>query len=68
MVENRSSIFGTIAIILGASGLGLGMFSVINFQVVTGPQGSPGQDGRHGQLSDGWEQQSSRQFRMGSGK
>lgn len=34
MVENRSSIFGIIALILGATGVGLGAFSVINF-----PQG-----------------------------
>ena len=45
MVENRSSIFGIIALILGAGGLGLGAFSVVNFQVVDGPQGLPGEDG-----------------------
>ena len=48
MVKNRSSLFGIIAIILGASGLGLGMFSVVNFQVIEGPQGPPGQDGIDG--------------------
>ncbi|MHA2038932.1 MAG: hypothetical protein ACXACX_21810 [Candidatus Hodarchaeales archaeon] len=39
MVENKSSLFGIIAIIIGASGLGLGAFSFVNFQVVEGPQG-----------------------------
>lgn len=48
MVENRSSIFGIIALILGAGGLGLGAFSVVNFQVVDGPQGLPGEDGTNG--------------------
>jgi len=45
MVENKSSLFGIIAIIIGASGLGLGAFSFVNFQVVEGPQGLPGEDG-----------------------
>jgi len=44
MVENRSSLFGIIALIIGASGLGLGAFSVMNFQVAEGPQGLPGED------------------------
>jgi len=48
MVENKSSIFGIIAIIVGASGLGLGAFSVVNFQLVEGPQGIPGDDGQEG--------------------
>jgi len=48
MVENRSSLFGIIAIIIGASGLGLGVFSVVNFQVMEGPQGPPGNDGQDG--------------------
>jgi len=48
MVENKSSLFGIIAIIIGASGLGLGAFSVVNFQVVEGPQGDDGQDGQDG--------------------
>lgn len=54
MVENKSFLFGIIAIIIGASGLGLGVFSIINFQVVQGPegpQGIPGEDGQDG--SDG---------------
>lgn len=37
MVENKSSLFGIIALIIGASGLGLGTFSVISNQ---GAQGS----------------------------
>ena len=45
---NKSSIVGIIAIILGAAGLGIGTFSVINFQTVEGPQGPPGQDGNDG--------------------
>jgi len=44
MVENKSSLFGIIALIIGASGLGLGAFSVINSQIVEGPQGVPGED------------------------
>lgn len=47
-MENRSSLFGIIALIIGASGLGLGAYSVVNFQVVEGPQGPPGQDGQDG--------------------
>jgi len=46
MVENRSSLFGIIAIIIGASGLGLGTYSIVNFQLVEGPQGLPGDDGQ----------------------
>ncbi|MFX1327983.1 MAG: hypothetical protein ACFE91_07550 [Promethearchaeota archaeon] len=46
MVENKSSLFGIIAIIIGASGLGLGAFTVVNFQILEGPQGLPGQDGQ----------------------
>ena len=49
MVENKSSIFGIIAIIIGASGLGLGAFSVVNFQLIEGPQGLPGEGGQDGQ-------------------
>jgi len=48
MVKNKSSLFGIIALIIGASGLGLGAFSVVNFQIVEGPQGPPGQDGQNG--------------------
>lgn len=46
MVENRSSLFGILALIIGASGLGLGTYSVVSFQVVEGPQGPPGDDGQ----------------------
>jgi len=48
MVENKGSLFGIIAIIIGASGLGLGAFSFVNFQVVEGPEGIPGDDGTDG--------------------
>lgn len=48
MVENKSFLFGIIAIIIGASGLGLGVFSIVNFQVVEGPEGPPGEDGQDG--------------------
>ncbi|MFX1500798.1 MAG: hypothetical protein ACFFDH_07525, partial [Promethearchaeota archaeon] len=51
MVENKSSLVGIIAIIIGASGLGLGAFSVVNFQILQGPegpQGPPGNDGQDG--------------------
>lgn len=44
MVENKSSLFGIIAIIIGASGLGLGVFSVVNFQTVEGDDGVDGED------------------------
>ena len=44
MVENKSSLFGIIAIIIGASGLGLGVFSIVNSQTVEGSQGIPGED------------------------
>ncbi|MFW9879855.1 MAG: hypothetical protein ACFFG0_42825 [Candidatus Thorarchaeota archaeon] len=39
---------GIIALIFGASGLGLGANTAINFQLVEGPQGPPGQDGQDG--------------------
>ncbi|MFX1514597.1 MAG: proprotein convertase P-domain-containing protein [Promethearchaeota archaeon] len=45
-MENRSSLFGIIAIIIGASGLGIGAYSVVNFQTVEGTQGPPGNDGQ----------------------
>jgi len=48
MVENKSSLFGIIAIIIGASGLGIGAYSIVNFQTVEGPQGLPGEDGTDG--------------------
>jgi len=47
-MENKSSLFGIIAIIIGASGLGLGAYSMVNFQTVEGPQGLPGEDGTDG--------------------
>lgn len=48
MVENKSSLFGIIALIIGATGLGIGVFSVVNFQVIEGPQGPSGDDGQDG--------------------
>lgn len=48
MVKNKSSLFGIVALIIGASGLGLGVFSVVNFQTVEGSQGIPGNDGQDG--------------------
>lgn len=53
MVENKSSLFGIIAIIIGASGLGLGVFSVVNFQTVEGIPGDDGQDGIDGDDAPG---------------
>jgi len=44
MVENRSSLFGIIAMIIGAAGLGVGTYSVITFQVVEGIPGGDGKD------------------------
>lgn len=48
MVENKSSLFGIIAIIIGATSLGIGTFSVINFQIVKGQDGLDGIDGVDG--------------------
>jgi len=48
-MENRSSLFGIIAIIIGASGLGLGAFSMVNFQLIEGPEGPQGEPGDNGQ-------------------
>jgi len=48
MVENKSTIFGIIALIIGATGLGLGAFSVISLQAIEGKQGLPGEDGQDG--------------------
>ena len=48
-MENRSSLFGIIAIIIGAAGVGLGTFSVANFQILEGPQGPQGEPGDDGQ-------------------
>jgi len=48
MIENRSSLFGIIALIIGASGLGLGIFSVVSSQVLEGPEGPSGEDGIEG--------------------
>lgn len=53
MVENKSSLFGIIAIIIGASGLGLGVFSVVNSQTVEGIPGGDGQDGIDGDDAPG---------------
>ncbi|MFX1355895.1 MAG: right-handed parallel beta-helix repeat-containing protein [Promethearchaeota archaeon] len=35
----KSTVLGIIALIVGASGLGLGVFSILNFQLVDEPQG-----------------------------
>lgn len=35
-MEKRGSLFGIIALIIRASGLGVGVFSVVNFQMVEG--------------------------------
>jgi len=47
-LENRASLIGIIAIIIGATGLGAGTFSIISSQIVEGTQGPPGQDGVDG--------------------
>jgi parallel beta-helix repeat protein len=39
MAKSKGSVLGIIAIIIGASGLGLGLFSFFNFQVVEDPTG-----------------------------
>lgn len=48
MVENKSLMFGIIALVIGATGLGLGAFSVISLQAVVDEQGPPGEDGVDG--------------------
>ena len=48
MVENRNTIFSIIALIIGATGLGLGAFSVVSLQIYEGEQGPPGADGTDG--------------------
>ena len=47
-MENKSTIFGIIALIIGGAGLGLGVFSVISFQGIEGLQGPSGEDGIDG--------------------
>ncbi|MFX1280937.1 MAG: hypothetical protein ACFFA3_16415 [Promethearchaeota archaeon] len=46
MVKNKNSFFGLIALIIGLSGLAVGVYSVVNFQVVEGPSGKDGTDGK----------------------
>ncbi|MHA1193098.1 MAG: hypothetical protein ACTSP9_12515 [Promethearchaeota archaeon] len=48
MAENKISLFSIIALIIGAFGLGVGVFSVVNFQVLEGPPGQDGLDGLDG--------------------
>ncbi|MFX1535635.1 MAG: hypothetical protein ACFFDI_15535 [Promethearchaeota archaeon] len=48
MVENKSMVIGFIAIIISASALWLWAYSVMNFQVIEGPQGPPGETGHDG--------------------
>lgn len=45
---SKSSGLAIVALIIGMVGLGLGVFSVVNFQVVEGPQGQDGVDGIDG--------------------
>ena len=52
MVERKIPIFSIIAIILGASGLGLGAYSVFSFQVVEGPIGEVGPVGEDGLVGE----------------
>ncbi len=47
-MENKGTIFGIIALIIGGSGLGLGAFSVITIQTIEAQQGPPGEDGTDG--------------------
>ncbi len=37
-----------ISLLIGVSGLGIGIYSMLNFQVLQGPQGPPGDDGEDG--------------------
>ena len=48
MPNGKGSALTIIALIIGAGGLGVGVFSMIQFQVVEGPQGEPGIDGPNG--------------------
>ncbi len=44
MVENRNNLFGIIAIIIGASGLGFGIYSIVSLQSINDTQSPPGQN------------------------
>ncbi|MBN2154691.1 MAG: hypothetical protein JW776_01425 [Candidatus Lokiarchaeota archaeon] len=48
MSNGKINALVIISLIIGASGLGIGVFSVLRFQVVEGPQGDPGADGTDG--------------------
>ncbi|MFX0052741.1 MAG: hypothetical protein ACFE8U_15795, partial [Candidatus Hermodarchaeota archaeon] len=48
-MEERAYIaLSFVAVIVGVSALGIGTYSVINFQMVEGPQGPPGLNGTDG--------------------
>lgn len=44
MADRKNLLFGIVVLVIGASGLGLGTYSVVNFQKVEGPPGQDGQD------------------------
>ena len=48
MSNGKMNALVIISLIIGASGLGVGIFSMLRFQVVEGPQGPPGTDGQDG--------------------
>jgi hypothetical protein len=58
MSKRKGNALVIISLIIGASGLGIGVYSIIRFQVVRGPQGDPGTngidgvDGRNGTLNN----------------
>ena len=48
MSKGKGSALTIIALIIGASGLGIGIFSILDIEIVEGPQGPPGTDGIDG--------------------
>lgn len=48
MSNGKGNALAIIALIIGASGMGIGAFSLIRFQIVTGPEGPSGDDGADG--------------------
>ncbi|MFX1568189.1 MAG: NosD domain-containing protein [Promethearchaeota archaeon] len=53
-MENKNTIIGIIALIIGATGLGLGVFSNINPLLIEGPPGNDGVDGIDGEDAPGY--------------
>lgn len=50
MSKGKGNALTIIALIIGASGLGIGIFSLLDIEIIEGPQGPPGTDGEDGTL------------------